>query len=211
MSICLFVYHTLSVCLFGSHMFSQAIHAFLGMLPLCLVYRWPKKFSSFWANSPENVSRFLEATGSHVQWWFVNPGSDSPEISLVRTISVGTDFRVRTKGRFSNPENSLIRNYWPGTNVSGLTNHHCMLYNSTTLAYSGSLNCDTLTYFGLFLFGMILHYVILVHVCWCVIIWPTFHCWIDWWLLITDMLVVLHSPNLIQLFISFHLYKSFVL
>ena len=28
----------------------------------------------------------------NVQWWFVNPGSDSPEISLVRTKSAGTDF-----------------------------------------------------------------------------------------------------------------------
>ena len=32
----------------------------------------------------------------------VNPGSDIPEISLVRTKSVGTDFLVRTNGRFSN-------------------------------------------------------------------------------------------------------------
>ena len=29
-------------------------------------------------------------------------------------------------GRFSNPENSLIRKFPAGTNVSGLTNHHCM-------------------------------------------------------------------------------------
>ena len=28
-------------------------------------------------------------------------------------------------GRFSNPENSLIRKFPAGTNVSGLTNHHC--------------------------------------------------------------------------------------
>ena len=53
-----------------------------------------------------------------IQWWFVNPSSDSPEISLVRTKSVGTDFHVQTNGRFSNPENSLIQKYWPGTNVS---------------------------------------------------------------------------------------------
>ena len=39
----------------------------------------------------------------------INPGSNSPEISLVRTKSAGTDFRVRTNGRFSNLENSLIR------------------------------------------------------------------------------------------------------
>ena len=31
----------------------------------------------------------------------------------------GNRFQVRTKGRFSNPENSLIRKYRPGTNVSG--------------------------------------------------------------------------------------------
>ena len=60
-----------------------------------------------------------------IQWWFVNPGSDSPEISLIRTKSAGTDFLFWTDGRFSNPENSLIRKYRPGTNVSGLTNHHC--------------------------------------------------------------------------------------
>ena len=29
----------------------------------------------------------------HIQWWFVNPGSDNPEISLVRTKSSVTDFR----------------------------------------------------------------------------------------------------------------------
>ena len=28
-----------------------------------------------------------------IQWWFVNPGSNNPEISLVRTNSSGTDFR----------------------------------------------------------------------------------------------------------------------
>ena len=60
-----------------------------------------------------------------VQWWFLNPGSDSLEISLIRTKSAGTDFVFWTDGRFSNPENSLIRKYRPGTNVSGLTNHHC--------------------------------------------------------------------------------------
>ena len=60
-----------------------------------------------------------------IQWWFVNPGSDSPEISLIRTKSVGIDFRFWTDGWFSNPENSLIRKYRPGIKVSGLTNHHC--------------------------------------------------------------------------------------
>ena len=35
-----------------------------------------------------------------LQWWFVNPGSDSPEISLVPTKSAGTDFHIRTNGRF---------------------------------------------------------------------------------------------------------------
>ena len=64
-----------------------------------------------------------------VQWWFVNPGSDNPEISLIRTKSAGTDFLYWTDGRFSNPENSLIRKYRPGTNVSGLTNHHCILFS----------------------------------------------------------------------------------
>ena len=62
----------------------------------------------------------------YIQWWFVNPGSDSPEISLIRTKSAGTDFLFWTDGRFSNPENSFIRKYRPGTNVSGLTNHHCI-------------------------------------------------------------------------------------
>ena len=57
--------------------------------------------------------------------WFVNTGSDSPEISLLRTKTTGTAFRFRTDGWFSNPENSLIRKYRPGTNVCGLTNHHC--------------------------------------------------------------------------------------
>ena len=47
------------------------------------------------------------------------------EILLIRTKSTGTDFCFRTNGRFSNPENSLTRKYRPGTNVSGLTNHHC--------------------------------------------------------------------------------------
>ena len=62
----------------------------------------------------------------YIQWWFVNPGSDSPEISLIRTKSARTDFLFWTDGRFSNPENSSIRKYRPGTNVSGLTNHHCI-------------------------------------------------------------------------------------
>ena len=39
---------------------------------------------------------------------------------------MGTDFLVRTNWRFSNSENSFIRKYRPGTNVSGLTNHHCI-------------------------------------------------------------------------------------
>ena len=39
-----------------------------------------------------------------VQWWFVNPGSDNADISLVWTKGVGTDFLVWTKGLFSNPE-----------------------------------------------------------------------------------------------------------
>ena len=40
-----------------------------------------------------------------VQWWFVNLGSNSTEISLVRIKSVGTDFHVWTNGYFSiNPE-----------------------------------------------------------------------------------------------------------
>ena len=60
-----------------------------------------------------------------LQWWFVNPGSDNPEILLIRTKSMGTDFRFWTDGRFSNPENLLIRKYRQGTNVSGLRNHHC--------------------------------------------------------------------------------------
>ena len=33
-----------------------------------------------------------------------NPGSDCPEISLIRTKSAGTDFCVRTNWRFSNPQ-----------------------------------------------------------------------------------------------------------
>ena len=40
---------------------------------------------------------------------------------------MGTDFQVRTNGRFSNPENSLIWKYGQGTNMSGLTNYHCIL------------------------------------------------------------------------------------
>ena len=63
-----------------------------------------------------------------VQWWFVNPGSDNPEISIIRTKSAGTDFCTWIDGRFSNPENLFIRKYRPGTNVSGLTNHHCRRY-----------------------------------------------------------------------------------
>ena len=59
---------------------------------------------------------------------YVNPGSDSPEISLIQTKSAGTDFRFLTDGRFSNPENSLIQKYRPGTYVSGLTNHHCIAH-----------------------------------------------------------------------------------
>ena len=50
---------------------------------------------------------------------------NSPKISLIRTKSAGTDFLFWTDERFSNPENSLIRIYQPGTKVSGLSNHHC--------------------------------------------------------------------------------------
>ena len=39
---------------------------------------------------------------------------------------MGTDFRFWTDGRFSNPENLLIRKYRQRTNMSGLTNHHCI-------------------------------------------------------------------------------------
>ena len=53
---------------------------------------------------------------SEVQWWFVNPGPDNPEISLLWTKSVGTDFYVWTNGWFSNPENSFIRKYRLGIN-----------------------------------------------------------------------------------------------
>ena len=63
-----------------------------------------------------------------ILWWFVNPGSDSPEISLIRTKSAGTDFLFWTDRCFSNPENLLIQKYRPGTNVSGLTNHHCIYF-----------------------------------------------------------------------------------
>ena len=66
-----------------------------------------------------NIPCFIGKDICALQWWFVNPGADSPEISLVRTKSVGTDFLVRTDGRFSNPENLLIWKYRPGTNVSG--------------------------------------------------------------------------------------------
>ena len=64
-------------------------------------------------------SFFNSVHNNYIQWWFINPGSDSPEISLVRTKTVGTNFHVRTNGRFSNPENLLIRKNRPGTNVSG--------------------------------------------------------------------------------------------
>ena len=33
---------------------------------------------------------------SAIHWWFVKPGSDNPEISLIRTKSAGTDFRFWT-------------------------------------------------------------------------------------------------------------------
>ena len=36
-----------------------------------------------------------------IQWWFVNPGSYSLEISLVWTKSAGTDFYIWTNGWFS--------------------------------------------------------------------------------------------------------------
>ena len=74
---------------------------------------------------------FRLSSGKILQWWFVNPGSDNPEISLIRTKSAGTYFRFWTNRRFSNPENSLIRKYLPGTNVSGLTNHHCNFFYIT--------------------------------------------------------------------------------
>ena len=45
-----------------------------------------------------------------IQWWFVNPGSDNPEISLVRIKSLGNEFHVRTNGPFSNPEIRWSRN-----------------------------------------------------------------------------------------------------
>ena len=34
----------------------------------------------------------------NVQWWFFNPSSDSPEISLIRTKSAGTEFLFRANG-----------------------------------------------------------------------------------------------------------------
>ena len=74
------------------------------------------------------VPIFMKVHMSAIQWWFVNPGSDSPEISLIRTKSAGTNFRFWSDGRFSNLENSLIRKYRPGTNVSRSTNHHCTCY-----------------------------------------------------------------------------------
>ena len=46
--------------------------------------------------------------------------------SFIRTKSAGTDFNKSTNGRFINLENSLIWKYRPGTNVSGLMNHHCI-------------------------------------------------------------------------------------
>ena len=52
-----------------------------------------------------------------------------------------TNFLFWTDGRFSNPENSLIQKYWPGINVSGLTNHHCthiLKLMFFSCAYSGS-------------------------------------------------------------------------
>ena len=50
----------------------------------------------------------LTETRARIQWWFVNPGSDNPEISIIRTKSAGTDFRSGTDRRFSNPENVII-------------------------------------------------------------------------------------------------------
>ena len=41
-------------------------------------------------------------------------------------------------GRFSNPENSLIRKFRAGTNVSGLTNHHCIYI--PVFGINGTLN-----------------------------------------------------------------------
>ena len=74
-----------------------------------------------------------------IQWWFVNPGSDNPEISLIRTKSAGTDFRFLNDGWFSNPENSFIRKFRQGTNVSGLTNHHCIL--TWSVMYNTQIKC----------------------------------------------------------------------
>ena len=62
-------------------------------------------------------SSFEILTWNLVQWWFVNPGSDNPEISIIRTKSAGTNFRSWTDGRFSNPENLLIRKYRTGTKM----------------------------------------------------------------------------------------------
>ena len=74
-----------------------------------------------------------------IQWWFVILGSDSPKISLIRTKSARTDFLFWTNGRFSNPENSLIRKYQLGTNVSGLKNHHCSWNTRTVNIMSHSI------------------------------------------------------------------------
>ena len=54
---------------------------------------------------------------------------------LIRTESAGTNFRYWIDGRFSNPENSLIRKYRLGTNVSGLTNHHCTYKEYVTVKH----------------------------------------------------------------------------
>ena len=44
------------------------------------------------------------ADQNYVQWWFVNPGSDNPEILLVQTKSVGTDFNVLDSEKLLNQE-----------------------------------------------------------------------------------------------------------
>ena len=80
------------------------------------------------SNTPLLFQRGINIRKS-IQWWCVNPGSDSQEISLIWTKSAGTDFLFWTDGRFSNLENTLIQKYRPGTNVSRLTNHHCISQN----------------------------------------------------------------------------------
>ena len=86
-----------------------------GGFPCPCTKSWLIVFSPTALNPHEKIKALkkLWANVFQLQWWFVNPGSDSPEISLVWTKSAGTDIRVRTNGRFSNPENLLIRKYGP--------------------------------------------------------------------------------------------------